>query len=54
MPTGWTRLILEKFEFGYTTVYPQEVDAGNLKAKYDVLVFTDGKLTRDEAVKGHS
>ena len=42
MPSGWTRLILEKFEFGYSSVYPMEVDAGNLKAKYDVLVMTDG------------
>ncbi len=45
MPSGWTRLILEKFEYPYTTIYPQEIDAGNLKAKYDVLVFTDGMFT---------
>jgi hypothetical protein len=52
MPSGWTRLILEKFEFGYTTVYPQEVDAGNLKAKYDVLVFTDGMFSEAGAGRG--
>ncbi len=52
MPTGWTRLILEKFEFGYTTVYPQELDAGNLKAKYDVLVFTDGMFSEAGAGRG--
>jgi hypothetical protein len=52
MPTGWTRLILEKFEFGYTTVYPQEIDAGNLKAKYDVLVFTDGMFSEAGAGRG--
>jgi hypothetical protein len=45
MPSGWTRLILEKFEYPFTVVYPQELDAGNLKAKYDVLVFTDGMFT---------
>jgi len=45
MPSGWTRLILEKFEYPYTTVYPQELDAGNLKAKYDVIVFTDGAIS---------
>lgn len=45
MPSGWTRLVLEKFEYPYTVVFPQEIDAGNLKAKYDVLVFTDGSFT---------
>jgi hypothetical protein len=42
MPSGWTRLILEKFEYPFTVVYPSDIDAGNLKAKYDVLVFTAG------------
>ncbi|MEI6739537.1 MAG: M14 metallopeptidase family protein [Gemmatimonadaceae bacterium] len=44
MPSGWTRLILEQFEYPFTVVYPQEIDAGNLKAKYDVLVYTDGAI----------
>jgi hypothetical protein len=45
MPSGWTRLILEQFEFPYTVVYPGDIDAGNLKAKYDVIVFTDGAIS---------
>lgn len=45
MPSGWTRLILEQFEFPYTVIYPNEIDAGNLKAKYDVIVFTDGAIS---------
>lgn len=45
MPTGWTRLILENFEYPYSVVYPPEIDAGNLKAKYDVLVFPTGMFT---------
>ena len=44
MPSGWTRLILENFEFPYTVVYPSELDAGGLGAKYDVIVFTDGAI----------
>jgi len=39
MPTGWTRLVLENFEYPYTSVFPQQLDAGNLRAKFDVLVF---------------
>jgi hypothetical protein len=44
MPSGWTRWIFEQFEFPYTVVFPPELDAGNLNAKYDVLVFVDGTI----------
>ncbi|MGH9800916.1 MAG: peptidase, partial [Blastocatellia bacterium] len=39
MPSGWTRWILEQFEFPFTVVYPQTLDAGNLADKFDVIVF---------------
>ncbi len=42
MPSGWTRWLFEQFEFPYEVVYPQTLDAGNLKSQFDVLVFTDG------------
>ncbi len=45
MPSGWTRLLLENFEFPFEVVYPPMFDAGNLRAKYDVLVFNDAGLT---------
>ena len=44
MPSGWTRWILEQFEFPFTRVYAPELDAGNLNAKYDVLIFVDGAI----------
>jgi hypothetical protein len=44
MPAGWTRFILEHFEFPYENVYPQAIDAGHLHDKYDVLIFPDGVL----------
>ncbi len=44
MPAGWTRWVLEQFEFPFTVVYPKELDAGNLNAKYDVLLFADGTV----------
>ncbi|WP_411280061.1 M14 family metallopeptidase [Gemmatimonas sp.] len=52
MPSGWTRLILEKFEFPFAVIYPQDVDAGNLKAKYDVIVVTDGAFSAAGAGRG--
>jgi hypothetical protein len=44
MPSGWTRWMFEQYEFPYTQVFAQELDAGNLSAKYDVLVFVDGGI----------
>lgn len=44
MPSGHTRWILEQYEFPFEVVYPQQLDAGNLNAKYDVLVFVDGAI----------
>jgi hypothetical protein len=47
IPAGWTKWVLEQFEFPYTVVFPQELDAGNLNAKYDVLLFADGTVPSD-------
>ena len=44
MPSGWTRWILEQFEFPFTRVFAPELDSGELNAKYDVLVFVDGAI----------
>jgi hypothetical protein len=44
MPSGWTRWLLEQYEFPFSVVYPQELDAGNLNAKYDALIFVDGAI----------
>ena len=44
MPSGWTRLILENFEFPYERVFPPDLDKGNLREKYDVLVFNGAGL----------
>lgn len=41
MSSGWTRFLLEEYEFPFEVVYPQALDAEDLSAKYDVLVFTD-------------
>ncbi len=46
MPAGWTKWLFEQYEFPFETVYPQTLDAGDLKAKFDVLVFTDGAMRR--------
>ncbi|MGC4085165.1 MAG: hypothetical protein QM736_24365 [Vicinamibacterales bacterium] len=36
---GWTRYLLDRFEFKYTSVTDQQVRAGNLRAQFDVLIL---------------
>jgi hypothetical protein len=52
MPSGWVRFMLEQFEFPFEVVYPSTLDAGNLKAKYDVLLFPDGGIPEGEGGGG--
>src|SRR2546427_1786540 len=44
MPSGWVRWMFEQYEFPFEVVYPKGLDAGNLSAKYDVIVFVDGGI----------
>jgi hypothetical protein len=44
MESGWTRWILEQFEFPFERVFPPKLDAGNLAAAYDILIFANGAI----------
>ena len=44
MPSGWTRFMLENFEFPHEVVYAQALDEGNLEERFDVLIFVDGGI----------
>jgi hypothetical protein len=44
MPSGWTRWIMENFEYPFERVFAPQLDAGNLNAKFDVLVFVTGAI----------
>jgi hypothetical protein len=48
MASGWTRWLLEQFEFPFDVVFAPEFDAGNLRAKYDVLIFVGGAIPRQD------
>ena len=45
-PSGWTRWILERYEFPHEVVYAQALDAGNLSRRFDAIILTDDALTR--------
>jgi len=54
---GWSRLVLEQFNFPYSSIFDPEIKAGNLNAKYDVLVIpsdSTGTLTGDAAAGGRA
>ena len=44
MPSGWVRWILEQHHFEFNLIYAKEINTGNLKDKYDVIVFVDGAI----------
>jgi hypothetical protein len=55
MPSGHLRWLLEQFEFEFDVVYPATIDAGNLRAKYDVILFPDNRTARPPvSAAGHS
>ena len=39
MDEGWTRLVLEQFEFPYTTLHDAEIKAGHLAERFDAMIL---------------
>jgi len=44
MPSGHIRWLLEQYEIPFKVVYPQELDAGGLRAKFDVIIFPENSI----------
>ena len=42
MPSGWTRFLLERFEFPFTIVCGAGFDDSALRSKYDVIIMPSG------------
>ncbi|MCC9167272.1 M14 family metallopeptidase [Pontibacter harenae] len=39
MQSGWVRWMMEQYNFPIEVIYPQDIDAGKLRKKYEVIVF---------------
>ena len=52
MPSGWLRWIFEKYEFPFELVFPSVLEAGNLNASYDVIVFPSDTYTEGRGGRG--
>ena len=48
---GWTRWIFDTWEFPYATIHNEDIRAGHLREKYDVIVLTSLPLQR--ILEGH-
>jgi hypothetical protein len=46
MPSGWTRFLLERFEFPFTVVCGAGFDDSALRAKFDVIILPSGAAFR--------
>jgi hypothetical protein len=49
---GWTRFVLDNFEFAYTSVHNAEIRAGNLQERYDCLILPS--LSSGSIIKGRA
>jgi hypothetical protein len=49
---GWTRWVLEQYEFPYTTIHNAEVRAGGLRRQFDAIILPDQQPR--EIVDGYS
>jgi len=52
MDEGWTRWVLEQFEFPYRTIHDAELRRGELNKNYDVILLPD--ITPSAILEGHS
>jgi hypothetical protein len=44
MPSGWIRWIMEQYHFPAKVIYTKDIDSGDLRSKYDVIVFVGGAI----------
>jgi hypothetical protein len=51
MPSGWLRWILEQHHFDFKLIFAKEIDKGNLRSKFDVLIFVKGAIPSIHAEK---
>lgn len=49
MSSGWLRFLMEQYQYPAELLFVPEIDAGNLHAKYDVIVIHGGNITRSSA-----
>ncbi len=44
MPSGWIRWMMEQYQFDAKVIYAPDIDAGNLRSQFDVIIFVGGAI----------
>jgi hypothetical protein len=44
IPAGWMQWLMEQYHYKYTMIYSQEIDKGDLRKKYDIILFATGAI----------
>jgi hypothetical protein len=44
IPAGWVSWLMEQYHYDYKMIYSQEIDAGALRKKYDMIIFVTGAI----------
>jgi hypothetical protein len=52
MDEGWTRWLLERYRFSFSSLYNSDVLAGELRDRFDVIVLAD--MGADQILQGHA
>jgi len=52
MPSGWTRWLLEQFEFAFEVVTAEDLDKGGLREKFDTILLVDGAYSAGSRGEG--
>lgn len=51
IPSGWLRWMMEQYHFPFKRIFAKEINGGNLKNKYDVIVFVTGAIPKVGAAR---
>ncbi|WPV67454.1 M14 metallopeptidase family protein [Chitinophaga sp. LS1] len=44
IPAGWMQWLMEQYHYKCTMIYSQEIDKGDLRKKYDIILFATGAI----------
>ncbi|MFN5361521.1 MAG: M14 metallopeptidase family protein [Bacteroidota bacterium] len=44
MPSGWTRYLMEQFNFPYQVIYAKDIDSTPLRERFDLIIFVGGAI----------
>ena len=50
--SGWVRFIMEQYHFPVDIIYAGGIDSGNLRSKYDVILFVTGAIPAVAGTEG--